>query len=153
MTGLTIPTLVIDYLHKKWPKRFSGIKDSSGNLEYCRDLAILSPDFSVFPSSEVSLGEAAASGFAGCISATVNQTAPLCAQVWAAKKAPNTDTLQEIEQLRATIASVPLIPAIKYLAAARTGHASWEQMLPPFCTLNSHEKTKLQPVLEQLYGR
>jgi len=152
MTGLTIPNSVIAYLHKKWPNRFSGIKDSSGSLEYCRDLATLSPDFSVFPSSEVSLGEASASGFAGCISATVNQTAALCAHIWAAKQAPNMATLREIEQLRATIASVPLIPAIKYMVAARTGQATWEQILPPFCTLGGAEKTTLQPVLEQLYG-
>ncbi|MBV1901766.1 MAG: dihydrodipicolinate synthase family protein [Kordiimonadaceae bacterium] len=152
MTGLTIPISVIAYLHEKWPERFSGIKDSSGKLEYCRELTSLMPDFSVFPSSEVSLGEANASGYAGCISATVNHTAPLCAQVWQAKEAPNRDTLREIEQIRTNITSVPLVPAIKYLVAAQTGQLAWERVLPPFCELDDNQKAALQLTREQVNG-
>ena len=73
MTGLTIPIEVIEKLHSQWPNRFCGIKDSSGDLDYCRALS-KNKSFKVFPSSEVSISEAHISNFSGCISATANQT-------------------------------------------------------------------------------
>ena len=39
MTGLTISHDVITKLHSEWPNRFGGIKDSSGDLDYCRVLS------------------------------------------------------------------------------------------------------------------
>ena len=60
MTGISIPVAVIEELHRRWPERFAGIKDSSGELPYCRELTALLPDLNVFPSSEVALGEAVA---------------------------------------------------------------------------------------------
>ena len=57
MTGIVIPIKVISELNRQWPNRFAGIKDSSGDLNYCRALA-KTPHFRVFPSSEVSISEA-----------------------------------------------------------------------------------------------
>ncbi|PHQ67989.1 MAG: dihydrodipicolinate synthase family protein [Sneathiella sp.] len=150
MTGLTIPISVIERLHSEWPDRFRGIKDSSGDLDYCRQLASTLPDLAVFPSSEVSLGEAAQSGFAGCISATVNQTAPLCAEVWSGNEVGGEDLLEEISEIRAAISSTSLIPAIKYLVGQRTGEALWEQLVPPFCELTEQHKNTLAPIVRKL---
>ena len=84
MTGINIPIKVITELHSKWPSRFAGIKDSSGDLNYCRILS-KNKNFKVFPSSEISILEAHSSNFSGCISATVNQTLFLSSEAWAKK--------------------------------------------------------------------
>ena len=150
MTGLEIPISVIRRLYDAWPDRFKGIKDSSGQLPYCRELAQAMPGLAIFPSSEVSLGEAHQSGFAGCISATTNQTGSLCAQLWANRSSPDQTLIDQIASLRGTIAGEALIPSIKYLVAQRTGNPEWEHLLPPFQTLSDARKTDLKTVIEQL---
>lgn len=137
MAGIQIPTNVIASLAAMSPKRFTGIKDSSGDLDYCREILAASPDLNVFPSSETSLEEAHQSGFAGCISATVNITAPLCAEVWANRESPNSNTLEKIGQQRSDIAGAGLIPAVKQLVAHRSGDKGWSSCLLPFIALDN----------------
>jgi 4-hydroxy-tetrahydrodipicolinate synthase len=153
LTGLTIPAPVIAKLHTAWPRRFAGIKDSSGDLAYSRHLARTLPEFRVFPSSEVTLGEAGRSGFAGCISATVNQSAPLCATARHNRQAPDGALVEKIGALRARIAAAPLIPAVKYLVGQRTGQGAWENVLPPLCPLSGDHKAALAPVVDRLDAR
>ncbi|MGI9353766.1 MAG: dihydrodipicolinate synthase family protein [Rhizobiaceae bacterium] len=132
MTGISIPIDVVAALAKSAPKRFTGIKDSSGDLDYCRSILKASPTLSVFPSSETSLAEAKESGFAGCISATVNITAALCAEVWANRDNPDQETLKIIGKQRADIVEAGLVPAIKQLVSHRSGNTIWKNCLPPF---------------------
>ena len=148
MTGLEIPVSVIKRLHDAWPDRFKGIKDSSGHLPYCRELAKSLPDLAVFPSSEVALAEAHQSGFAGCISATTNQTGALSASLWVNRRDPDLELVEQISALRTAIAGQSLIPSIKYLVACRTGHVEWEHLLPPFQSLPEFRKTELKTIIE-----
>lgn len=150
LTGVPIPIQLIERLNRSWPARFRGIKDSSGDLEFCRDLAARLPDLSVFPSSEVSLGEACRSGFAGCISATANQTSALCGRIWADRRSPDPKTLERIKSLRDLITAQPLIPAVKYLLAQRTNAPQWERVIPPFTGLNADAKAGLASALPAL---
>lgn len=143
MTGVTISPTVIQHLHENWPKRFAGIKDSSGDLDYCRALTKAMPKLAVFPSSETSLGEAAQSGFAGCISATANVTSQWCAKVWATKENPDPEALQKLSEVRAAVTANPLIPAIKYLVSRRTADAGWMHVVPPFMKLTAAQMAKL----------
>ena len=142
MTGLTIPVNVIEALHKKWPDRFAGIKDSSGNLDYCRILS-KNRNFKVFPSSETSILEAHVSNFSGCISATVNQTLGFSSQAWT-NRSQNIDSLiLKIKTIREEISKDSLVPSIKYLVAKRTKNKSWTNLIPPFKQLNETRKLKL----------
>ncbi|MEX3009759.1 dihydrodipicolinate synthase family protein [Hoeflea sp. TYP-13] len=150
MTGLTIPIAVIEELHKRWPERFCGIKDSSGDLPYCRELTSLMPKLEVFPSSEVALGEAAQSGFAGCISATVNETASLCAELWSGRDNPEPKLVATISAIRNAISAQPLIPSVKFLVSQRTGNPDWQRVLPPFCELDDTQHTVLSQAIENL---
>lgn len=143
MTGITIPGEVIARLRTLAPLRFAGIKDSSGDLDYCRKLAARFDGFSVFPSSEVSLGEAAASGFAGCISATTNQTSVQSAKVWRERTQPVQTDLDEIAAIRGAIAGPALVATVKYLVGQRTGDAAWERVMPPFIPLTSEQRAQL----------
>ena len=142
MTGLIIPIEVIEQLHNQWPDRFCGIKDSSGDLNYCRTLS-KNKNFKVFPSSEVSISEAHISKFSGCISATANQTLFLSSKAWA-KKNENVDHLvSKIKHLREEISKDSLIPSIKFLVSTRTKNKDWNNLLPPFNSLNETRQQDL----------
>ena len=148
MTGLIIPIEVIEQLHNQWPDRFCGIKDSSGDLNYCRTLS-KNKNFKVFPSSEVSISEAHISKFSGCISATANQTLFLSSKAWA-KKDENIDHLvSKIKYLREEISKESLVPSIKFLVSTRTKNKDWNNLLPPFNSLNE----KRQQDLISLYDK
>ncbi len=130
LTGLTLPSSMVIDLFKNWPERFCGIKDSSGDLNYSRLLA-KNKDFSVFPSSETSIREAFQSNFAGCISATVNQTSSLCARAWQNKHTDQTDLIDKIKDIRNGIASAALVPSVKFLVSKRTSEKNWLNVVPP----------------------
>jgi 4-hydroxy-tetrahydrodipicolinate synthase len=131
MTGVPIPVGVVETLVKGNPRRFTGIKDSSGDLDYCRELVRRVPGLKVLPSSETVLRNDGASGFAGCISATVNVSAPLCAEL--VRSTGDVSALAtRVAALRAAIAAHPLVPAVKHLVGRRSGDAIWSNVLPPF---------------------
>ncbi|WP_419911638.1 dihydrodipicolinate synthase family protein [Hoeflea sp.] len=150
MTGLAIPVSLIERLHGMWPQRFAGIKDSSGDLAYCRELTSRLPDLKVFPSSEVALGEAAQSGFAGCISATVNEAPQLSARLWSNRADPDPELVSHITDYRSTISAQPLIPSVKFLVSRRTGDPAWRHVLPPFRELDDTQHTVLSQAIEKL---
>lgn len=140
MTGLPIPVEVIAELAKNAPLRFSGIKDSSGDLDYARAIVAADGNLNVFPSSETALQSADNDGFAGCISATVNITSALAAEIWASRENPPNDLCTEIGRQRAAMAGPNLIPAIKYLVSQRTGDERWQYLMPPFLPLSEQDR-------------
>lgn len=144
MTGVPIPVDVAARLAAARPERFAGIKDSSGDLDYCRRLVAAVPGLAVFPSSETALAEMQTSGFAGCISATVNISAPLCARYLAA---PDDALAAEIAATRKTIAAHPLVPAVKYLVGKRSGDPVWQNVLPPFTPSDETARAALDAVV------
>jgi 4-hydroxy-tetrahydrodipicolinate synthase len=83
MSGLPWHLALIKRLLESFPTRIVGLKDSSGDMAFARAAAAISADFAVFPSTEAALIEARSGAFAGCISATANLNADLCARAWA----------------------------------------------------------------------
>ena len=81
-SGMPWPIALIRRLRDAFASRIVGLKDSSGDMAYAREAAALDPSFAVFPSTEAVLLEARAGAFAGCISATANLNADLCARAW-----------------------------------------------------------------------
>ncbi|MEH6527066.1 MAG: dihydrodipicolinate synthase family protein [Sneathiella sp.] len=144
LTGIGFPVDLIVRLAKELNGRVTGVKDSSADLPYCRGIVKSVPGFKVFPSSETCLGAARGDGFAGCISASVNVTAPLAQKLWQASAgAADTETLETIVKLRTQIASVPLIAAVKYLISQREQSPQWEAVRLPQETLNEDQKEAL----------
>jgi 4-hydroxy-tetrahydrodipicolinate synthase len=108
--------------------RVVGLKDSSGDLDFARAAAALGEGFDVFPSSEAVLGEARRVGFAGCISATVNLNADLCARAyWQADPA----ALAAAAAVRALFAGKPVVPGVKSVLAHIHAEPAWAQVMPP----------------------
>ena len=153
MTGLVIPVEVIAELHGRLPKRFAGIKDSSGDLDYCRAILSAAPDMAVFPSSETALVVAKRDGFAGCISATVNVTAAICARVWRDGAEAADEDVAALQVQRGAIAAKPLIPAIKHLVAQRSDDPIWQNVVPPFVPLSDEDRADLDAEFPNGLGR
>jgi 4-hydroxy-tetrahydrodipicolinate synthase len=128
MSGLPWHIALIKRLLESHSSRIVGLKDSSGDMAYARAAAALSPDFAVFPSTEACLIEARGGAFAGCISATANLNADLCARAWG-----NGDTaaLEAAVTIRKLFEGKPLVPGVKALLAHIHGDPALARVKPP----------------------
>jgi len=154
MSGVPYTPALIERLLAAYPGIVIGLKDSSNDAAYVAALHEAFPRFDVFPSSEAVLATARRSGYAGCISATVNVTAPLAGRVWNGADDARTEALQgELGAQRAAIASVPLIPAVHHLVSQLRRDAIWSRLNPPLHALTADELAALESRLaETSYG-
>jgi 4-hydroxy-tetrahydrodipicolinate synthase len=128
LSGVPWPLRLIARLIATFKDRVVGLKDSSGDLDFARAAAALGEGFDVFPSSEAVLGEARQAGFAGCISATVNLNADLCARAyWNADAA----ALNAAVAVRGLFEGRPVVPGVKSVLAHIHGDPAWARVMPP----------------------
>ncbi len=140
MTGLRFEPGVASWLKAGYPDRIAGAKDSSGDLDYAAELARIA-GFDVFPSDEAALAQAPARGFAGCISATVNLTAPLAQRLW---QDPGDGALaEELSRRRRAVAATPLIPSVKALVARLHDLPGYARVAPPLSPLTTSQTQAL----------
>ncbi len=138
MSGLPWHVALIKRLLEKFPSRIVGLKDSSGDMAYARSAAAISKDFAVFPSTEAALLEARDGAFAGCISATANLNADLCARAWSAG---DTAALEAAVAVRKLFDGKPLVPGVKALLAHIHGDAALARVKPPLASLSASDRT------------
>ena len=151
MTGLTFSMELVERLLEAFPQHMKGMKDSSGDLEYTNSMAAtFGSAFDVFPGSEGPLPDAIEHGYAGCISASVNATVALAANVWRQRDNVPADDVSEIRELRDGIASMPMVAAVKTLVALRTGNDGWRRVLPPLTRLNEEQLPQIESIAERL---
>ena len=151
LTGLRFSPELVARLIEAYPQHMRGMKDSSGQLEYTREMsATFGAVFDVFPGSEAPLSDAVEFGYAGCISASVNATAALAARIWQQRHSPAAQDVADLCAHRAQIQSAPMAAAVKTLVAQRTANARWRRMLPPLTELNAADRSKIEAVGRQL---
>src|SRR5262249_30051998 len=121
-SGLPWHVRLVERLIEAFGTRLVGLKDSSGDMAYAREMAALSPRFDVFPSTEAVLMQARSGMFAGCISATANLNADLCARAWRSGDAGALDAAVAIRKL---FDGKPLVPGAKALLAHIHRDAAW----------------------------
>jgi 4-hydroxy-tetrahydrodipicolinate synthase len=138
MSGLPWHVALIKRLLESFPARIVGLKDSSGDMAFARAAAVISQDFAVFPSTEAALLEARGGAFAGCISATVNLNADLCARAWAEGDQAALDAAVMIRKL---FDGKPLVPGVKALLAHIHGDPVLAQVKPPLAPLSAADRT------------
>ena len=97
-------------------------------MAYAREAATVAPGFRVFPSTEAVLMEARSGGFAGCISATANLNADLCARAW---RNGDADALDVAVSIRKLFDGKQLVPGVKALIAHIHRDAAWARVQPP----------------------
>jgi 4-hydroxy-tetrahydrodipicolinate synthase len=128
LSSVPWPSQLIRRLLAVHGRRIAGLKDSSGDMAYAREVAAIDPNFKVFPSTEAVLLEARGGAFAGCISATANLNADLCASAFHGGDAAALETAVTIRKL---FEGRPLVPGVKALLAHIHGDPAWGRVLPP----------------------
>lgn len=138
MAGVGWSLDLIDRLRREYPDIVVGLKDSSGDWKNTRAILERFPGFAVFPASESMMSDAIPRGAAGCISASANVNAGGIAALIAALRAGGDATgLQEsASQVRASVSSFPLVPAVKAILARRYGDPGWQRVRPPLRPLD-----------------
>ena len=137
MSGVPWHVTLIERLLELHPTRIVGLKDSSGDMTYARSAAAISKDFSVFPSTEAALMEARDGAFAGCISATANLNADLCARAWHDGDMAALDAAVTIRKL---FEGKPLVSGVKALLAHIHGDPALSRTKPPLAPLPAADR-------------
>jgi 4-hydroxy-tetrahydrodipicolinate synthase len=127
-SGLPWHVALLERLLARFGERIVGLKDSSGDMAYARQAAALAPGFLVFPSTEAILLEARSGVFAGCISATANLNADLCASAW---RSGDTRALEAAVAIRKLFDGRQLVPGVKALIAHIRRDQAWARVQPP----------------------
>jgi 4-hydroxy-tetrahydrodipicolinate synthase len=127
-SGLHWHVALVRRLLQTFGERIVGLKDSSGDMAYAREAAGILPRFKVFPSTEAALPEARSGTFAGCISATANLNADLCARAY---RSGDAAALGEAVAIRKLFDGKPLVPGVKALLAHIHDHPQWGRVEPP----------------------
>jgi 4-hydroxy-tetrahydrodipicolinate synthase len=128
LSGLPWHAALIRRLLDSHGARIAGLKDSSGDMAYARDAAAISKDFKVFPSTEAVLLDARDGAFAGCISATANLNADLCARAFHGGDAA---ALEAAVSIRKLFDGKALVPGVKALLAHIHRDTALARVKPP----------------------
>jgi 4-hydroxy-tetrahydrodipicolinate synthase len=149
-SGLPWHVKLVKRLLDVFGTRIVGLKDSSGDMAYARDAAAISPSFKVFPSTEAVLTEARAGAFAGCISATANLNADLCARAW---RSGDADALDAAVAIRKLFDGKQLVPGVKALLAHIHRDGAWARVQPPLSTFPAGDQAAVATAYDGLRAR
>ena len=128
LSGVPWHVKLIRRLIGEFGTRIAGLKDSSGDMPFAREAASIANTFKVFPSTEAALPEAREGPFAGCISATANLNADLCARAY---RSGDAAALSEAVAIRKLFDGKPLVPGVKALLAHIHDDPQWARVQPP----------------------
>jgi len=127
-SGLPWHVALIRRLLGSFGDRIIGLKDSSGDMAFAREAAAIAPRFAVFPSTEAALPQARSGPFAGCISATANLNADLCARAY---RSGDIAALAQAVAIRNLFDGKPLVAGVKALLAHIHDDPQWARLAPP----------------------
>jgi 4-hydroxy-tetrahydrodipicolinate synthase len=119
-------------------------------MAYAREAAAIAPSFKVFPSTEAVLLEARAGAFAGCISATTNLNADLCARAWSGGDRAALDSAVAIRKL---FDGKPLVSGVKALLAHIHADPAWARVKPPLAPFSAADRASVMAGFDQVRGR
>ena len=139
-SGLPWRVELVKRLLDAFGTRIVGLKNSSGDMAYAREATTVAPGFKVFPSTEAVLLEARAGVFAGCISATANLNADLCARAWRNGDAQALDAAVTIRKL---FDGKQLVPGVKALLAHIHGDPAWARVQPPLSAFPAADRASV----------
>jgi 4-hydroxy-tetrahydrodipicolinate synthase len=139
-SGLPWHVKLIRRLIETFGTRIAGLKDSSGDMAFARQAAMVSPNFKVFPSTEAALMEARDGVFAGCISATANLNADLCAKAY---RGGDHAALDAAVAIRNLFDGMPLVAGVKALLAHIHADPAWARVMPPLQTFAAADRASV----------
>jgi 4-hydroxy-tetrahydrodipicolinate synthase len=140
MSGIAYTTSLVAAAIERIGPRIAGVKDSSGDLNYCRELVAMAPHLAVFPATEAALLEARAGAFAGCISASANVNADLCARAF---HDGDNDALLRAVAIRDLFAGMSIVAGVKALLSISRGEPQLARLRPPLVALGDAQAREL----------
>ena len=151
MSGIELTPALIARLRDAYGETIVGVKDSSGTPGYASGVVAAFEGLDVFPSSEAVLADARRDGYAGCISASVNVTAPLAGLVWHAADGDATRAQNQanLTALRAAIARYPFVPALRRIVGDALREKAWLRIVPPLHPLADDDAATLDAALHE----
>jgi 4-hydroxy-tetrahydrodipicolinate synthase len=149
-SGVPWHIALIRRLLDSFGERIVGLKDSSGDMDYARAAAAIASRFKVFPSTEAALPQARSGPFAGCISATANLNADLCARAY---RSGDAAALAEAVAIRKLFDGKPLVPGVKVVLAHIHGDPQWARVAPPLTKSSAADKAALDRAYEAVRAR
>lgn len=150
VSAVPITMSLIARLKAAYGDRIAGLKDSSGDWSNTAAILAAFPGFGVFSGTEQFLIDNLRAGGAGCISATVNATAPHAAKVYAGRASDVSALQAELTAARLAVQAFPLVGALKEIKAVATGEAGWRRLLPPLCPLSPAQGEALIAAIRDL---
>jgi 4-hydroxy-tetrahydrodipicolinate synthase len=137
LSGVPWHVKLIRRLIGEFGTRIVGLKDSSGDMPFAREAASIANTFKVFPSTEAALIEAREGPFAGCISATANLNADLCARFL---RSGDRAALEAAVTIRKLFDGKPLVPGVKALLAHIHDDPAWTKVMPPLAGFSAADR-------------
>ena len=135
---------LIKKLIRTFPGVISGVKDSGGAWDHMRELCRRFPDLKIFTGNEKFLLDILKTGGAGTISATLNVSSKIAAELYSTWKKTEAEELQEkLTKRRKEIEQYPMIPALKHMMSERSGNPDWRTVRPPLVGLTIDEEKAL----------
>lgn len=150
LSGVPYTLDLVTKLVAKFGDRVAGLKDSSGDLDYARGVAHAIPGFKVFPSNEATLAEARSGLFAGCISATANVNADLCARAY---HRGDDAALEIATAIRRLFDGLPLVPGVKALLSHLHRDPSIAAVSPPLAPFGQEATARVTAGHDRLRQR
>ena len=151
MSGIPLSLALIERLLKAYPGSFTGIKDSSGDLDNMLRTIRAFPDFAVFSGSDAFLLAVLQAGGAGCITAVGNIAAFVAAEVQAAFRRGDSAAAEQAQErlgrVRRIVATYPMTAALKEIMAVHSGNDGWRRIRPPLSPLAPAEVVALRRAL------
>ncbi len=149
-SGVPYTIEVTRRLKQRYPDCLMGMKDSSGDLAFASQVANEIKDFDVFPSAEGAIAHAREHGYAGCISATANITAPFARAAWMKPHLQEgREGLSKAVTLRNALSSSKLIASVKWALSRLHRDPSLTRVMPPLTSLGEMEVRTLEATLAQ----
>ena len=147
VTSVALSITLIGRLRAAFPQVITGVKDSSGNWAYTRELLAVHSDLTILIGDERHLAQGVKLGAQGAISGLANLVAPrLLPLAVEGREDPH------IVRLVEEVIKYPVIPAIKALVAVKTGDAGWIQARAPLLTLPASDAAALTSTYKAIFN-
>lgn len=144
LSGVVLGPELLSRLVARYPTVIAGVKDSSGDWSYIEALRARLPNLEAFTGAEVLVPRLLHAGGTGAISGMANVIPELMRALVDTRPAdPHDPLLANIRALVEEVVRVPVVPALKVLAAHFDRDRIWEHLRPPLMPLDAADRQRL----------
>ena len=148
VTAVPLSLELIGRLKERFAGTVQGVKDSSGDWDYARELINQHSELTILIGDERRLAEAVRMGASGAISGLANVVPELMLPL-----ANEGRDDPRISALVEEVLKYSVMPAVKELVAHRTGDPAWRAVAPPLSPLTREEAQRLTAAFDSIVPR